>query len=617
MAHEDIGAAGPAPAPSRDLAGHLARTAPFTGLSRSRREELAAGMTERPVAAGEAVLVEGGAPGTALYLVRDGSFELLRDGRVVDVIGAGQLFGHPTLLTGYPPEFTVRAREDSTLLVVPGEEALDVLSRPEGVAFVAATLRDRLVRSLRVAHDERYVRTLPIAALVRGPALFCGPETPVAEAARRMSAAGAGAILVQLADGFGIVTNADLRDKVLARGAGADIPVSTIMTRPVLTVSTDALAPEASIAMLEAGVQHLPVLDGSRRVLGILSTGDLMALDEVSPFALRRTIAKARDEDEVVAAAGGLREAFLALLDARLEAPAITRVLTLQCDAMTVRLLELAQERLGRTPVPWAWLAVGSAGRAEMTVVSDQDNALAYADTEDQAVVEYFEKMARAVNDGLARCGFALDYSGVNALNPGWRLTESQWQKAFAACFASPDHSHLIRASIVFDFRQVAGELPVAPELAGLVRRASGRTGFIAAMAQTVTEVPSPLGFLRRLRGPIDIKKAALLPAANIARFHALANGVTSTTTLDRLRVLETSGAMDTQLVEALRHTFVSATEIRLRHHGDALRGGREPDDAIDTELLDPLTHAELQQGLRLIDSAQQLTQSFPLGLRR
>jgi CBS domain-containing protein len=136
-------------------------------------------------------------------------------------------------------------------------------------------------------------------------------------------------------------------------------------------------------------------------------------------------------------------------------------------------------------------------------------------------------------------------------------------------------------------------------------------------MAQTVIEVPSPLGFLRRLRGPIDIKKTALLPVANMARFHALANGVASTTTLDRLRALEATGAVDTQLVEALRHAFVSATGIRLRHHGDALRAGLRPDDAIDTELLDPLTHAELQQGLRLIDSAQQLTQSFPLGLRR
>jgi CBS domain-containing protein len=600
-----------------DLVTLLGRTSPFTGLAKATRERIVTASDLRTVPAGESVLVEGGAPGVTMYLVVDGAFELVRGGRVVDVITPGQLFGHPTLLTGYPPEFTVRAREDSALLAIPGEEALDVLSRPEGIAFVAATLRDRVARALSILREDRDARHVSVLSLARRPALFCTADTTVAEAARRMGSEGSGAMLVRLPDGLGIVTNADLRDKVVVAGVAADAPVSAIMTVPVLTVRADALAQEASIEMLEAGVQHMPVTDQGGRVLGVVSSADLMTLDEMSPFAVRRALSRARNAEELIATAGRLPEIFLSLLDAHLEPTAITRVLTLQTDVVTTRLLELVQERLGPAPLPYAWLALGSMARGELTMVSDQDNALAYVDPDDPVAAAYFASLASETNAGLARCGFALDYSGVNAQNDVWRLSESQWHKAFADCFAAPDHSHLIRASIVFDLRHVHGDLPVAEQLAALMQDASRRTGFVAAMARTVIEVPSPLGFLRRLRGPIDIKRTGLLPLANIARFHALANGVKAVSTLDRLTTLERMGALDPPLAESLQRAFVRTTAIRLEHHAEALRAGRRPDDAIDTALLDPLSHAELQQALRLIDSAQQLTQSFPLGLRQ
>lgn len=595
----------------------LARTPPFTGLTRRARERLAATMEQRQVGVGEKILVEQGAPGIELYVVRAGALELVRQGHVIDVLTGGQVFGHPTLLTGLPPEFTVRAREASTLYVIPGEEALDLLGRPEGVAFVARTLRERLTRAVRSVYDEQATRGVPVSSLIQRSPLFCDPELTIRQAAGRMSQNGVTYALVETRDGLGIVTNTDLRDKVLAGDRSPEAPIATIASTPVKTVRAETLAPEASIEMLAAGVEHLPVVDAGGRVVGVISAGNLMALDEVSPFALQRQISRAHDEDELAAAAALLPRVFLALLDSHLDALTVTRVLTLQADAMTSRLVELSIARHGPPPAAFAWLGLGSVARGEMALSSDQDNALAYGDSDDPAVLAYFARLATEVNEGLDRCGFALDYSGVNALNVGWRLPLSQWLQAFRDCFASPDHSHLIRASIVFDFRQVIGDLDIVGPLRELMRGAARRHGFIAAMSTTVTEVASPLvGFRRRLRGPIDIKKRGLLPIVNMARFQSLANGVSISGTLDRLAALQAMQALDAELADALRRAFVRITTLRLTHQGDEVRAGRRPNDAVDTTLLDPLTHAELQEALRIIDSAQQLVQSFPLGMR-
>ena len=136
-------------------------------------------------------------------------------------------------------------------------------------------------------------------------------------------------------DGLGIVTDVDLREKVVAGGVSRDAPVSAIMSAPVHTIGADTLAAEASVTMLTFGVSHLPVLAHDGTVVGMVSAGDLMSLEARNPFALRRALHQAGDEDELVAAAGDIPELFVDLVDARLDAPLICRVLTILHDSLT------------------------------------------------------------------------------------------------------------------------------------------------------------------------------------------------------------------------------------------------------------------------------------------
>ena len=583
-----------------ERAEFLANHEPFRGLGRDELARVAASLVERVVPAGEMVLVESGLPGTELYVVHDGAFELTHKQAVVAILTSGEVFGHPTLLTGLPPEFSIQARQDSTLYVISKEVALDVLSRPAGVRFVAGSLRERLLDAARTMRALPDVVTRPVASLIRSTPLFCDSHATVREAAKLMEAEKRSALLVRTREGLGIVTDVDLRNKVLAHGLSPETPVSTIMTQPVKTVSAEALAPEAAIEMMAAGVDFLPVVDADGTVVGILSASNLMTLDARSPFALRRTIHNARTLEDVVTAAADVPQLFVDLMASHLDAPAMTRVLTLLHDAMTQRLLELAVDQRGEPPVGYAWLAFGSAARSELNLVSDQDNGLAYDDTDgDPSVDDYFRLLAQDVNEGLRRCGFALDPHGTVARNWQWRLSLSKWGAVFTRSLEGKDVNRLARASVAFDFRQIAGDLPVARTLTDIVREAPKHGAFMNGLAALGTKNPSALTLLQRLPSHIDIKKEALQPIQNLTRYHAFARGITAHTTLERLVAIREAGGLTAESEQLLREALVSMMHLQLRHHAHALRAGQRPANIIDTATLRPLTRVALHEALR------------------
>jgi len=151
--------------------------------------------------------------------------------------------------------------------------------------------------------------------------------------------------------------------------------------------------------------------------------------------------------------------AVLAVQRAGVPARDIGRVLSLQHDALVTRLIDFSLSRHGPAPVAWAWLDLGSAARREFTLSSDQDNALAYAEPgpgSESEIDDYFARLGREVNEGLARCGFGVDDNGVLAGNRLWRMSKAQWLRTFDECLRAPDESRLIRASVAFDFRRQA-----------------------------------------------------------------------------------------------------------------------------------------------------------------
>ncbi len=552
--------------------------------------------------------MEDGTPSDGLYVVRSGSMELAHGDQVVVVLEPGEAFGHPSLLTGLAPAFTVRAREPSVCLVLPRDPALRALGHPDGTRFVAATLREWMVRTGHVAHGLPELTTTKLAALITKPPLSVDASATVGETARRMSEAGVGAALVQTADGLGVVDDADLRARILATGQGPEAPLRAALRPSVLTLSADQMAGEALVAMFEAGVREVCVLDPGGAPLGLISAQELLRAEH-DPFVLQHQLARAPDEAALAEAArSGLPHMLVALVDAGLDAGAIARVLSAQCDAATTRLLDFAFERHGPAPAPWAWLALGSVARREMTLASDQDNAFAYAAGGGPEADAYFAALTADVNAGLAACGFGPDRGDVLARDPHWRMTDERWVAVLRECLEHPDRSGLVRAAVSFDFRHVAGGLSVVAPLVAVIRDAPSHPDFLRRLARTATDVAVPLPprtRLRRAPATIDLKRGAVLPIANLARLHALSAGVTISSTLDRLVAAERLGALPGADATALREAFLIVSGLRMRHHADAVRAGGTPDNAIEPAALPPLARAELHSALRAIADAQ------------
>ena len=570
--------------------------------------EVAAAATVRAYAPGEAALVEDGAPADSLYVVASGAMDLVHADQVVDVLGPGQLFGHPSLLTGLAPTFTVRAREQATCLLLPRAAAMRAFAHPAGAEYLASSLRRRLVRTGHTTHGLPELSMTRLGALVHRPPVFVGVDASIREAASAMTAAHATAALVETRHGVGIVTDRDLRERALAAGHAPDDPV-TVAVRHAPLAPADRTASEALVDLLDSDWRELCVTGPDGRIVGLLSVEDIVG-GEHSPFALRRAIGRARDPDELVATmTAGMPRLLASLLSAGLAPADVSRALAVQSDTATLRLIDFAFERHGPAPVPWAWLALGSVARRELTLASDQDNALAYADEGGPEADAFFARVAADVNEGLARSGMGADHAEVLARDPRWRMSQSRWQAVFEECLVHPDRSHLVRAAVSFDFRHVGGGLDIVPPLVAVVRDARNHQGFISRLARTATDWKVPLGFRGQVTtdddGRIDLKTGGALPIANLARLHAFAAGITISGTVERLVAAQETGRLDADTATALREAFETVSRIRLEHHAECLASGRPADNRIDPRSLPPLRRAGLREALRAVASAQ------------
>ena len=314
------------------------------GLTRGCCSELTAGAERRELRAGEVVLVEDGEPAAGLWMIHTGSFELVHQGAVISVLEADECFGHPSLLTGLAPAFTVRAREPSRCVWFGADAARRLLGTEAGVAYVAGSMRERLTQAGQTVHALRDVGTTPVSAIMR-PAVFCAPDEPVRSAIEKLGH-GASALLVNLdGDQLGIVTDADIRAQVAAGSIALDAPLSRVARTPVVTVPVGQLAVEATVDMLAAGraahARRRARPDPRDAFGGGPARARRPGPDRPAPYHPRRPLMPPVLER----AASHLPQLFLTLSRAGVPSRDLGRVLSLQHDAIVARLIEFAISR--------------------------------------------------------------------------------------------------------------------------------------------------------------------------------------------------------------------------------------------------------------------------------
>jgi CBS domain-containing protein len=616
--------------PGQGIAEFLGSRPPFDAVGAQDLTRVAAVTGTEAVPRGKTIFSQGAGPVEYLWMVRAGSVEVLHDGRILDLLGPGELFGQASMLSGLPTGFEARAAEDTVCYRIPADVVRPLLARPDVLRFVA-----RSIVSLRApATSDPGPADLgqrPVAALIRTPPLLCPASEPIREAAQRMTAQGASAVLVRAGGRLGIVTDSDFRSRVVAAGVSPDAPVSAVMTEPAYAVTADRPAGEVLLDMLERNVHHVPVLSAAGQVLGVVDDGDLMSAQARQPFLLRRAIALAASPGDLAAAAAGLDPMIVALRDARVAAEQVAAVRSVVLDALTRRLAELAVGGAGDPPAPFTWFALGSVARREAVPSSDVDSALAWpdADAPDAAVGEYVAGVARAVEDGLRACGLRPDSHGASAANPLFARSLASWRAAARRLAEDPTQQQaLILVSVLTDSRPVWDSGGLGGAVADALWEARSQldqADLRRLLARYALSFRPPTGFWREFvvehsgerRGQLDLKHGGLIPIVDLARWAGMGAGVTSASTPERLRAAEAAGTLDGTEVSTLLEAFGFIFSLRLDHQVEQVRRGEAPDDFIDPKQLNPLARSYLREAFRAVASVQAgLAAELSLGVR-
>ena len=336
-----------------EIADFLAAHPPFNALDRAEVERAAADVEVEFHTAGTLIFTQGTESNPYLRVVRTGEVEIVHDGRVLDQVGPGEMFGHASMLSGLPTGFAARAAEDTLVYRIPREVAQDVLGSPEGLRYVVrALLSDPYgVRSLPVVDPRQDQLRQPVGTILRGEPVVCSADEPIRDVAARMVAAGVSSAVVKLPGLLGILTDRDLRARVVAAGRSLDAPVSDAMTSPAFTVPAERPAGDVLMEMLDRGIHHVPIVGATGGVLGVVEVADLVSVETRSWFALRQTIARAPTQSDVVEAGRELRPMVVAMHGANGPALEIMAVFSTLADALTRRLIELSVEETS-APLP-------------------------------------------------------------------------------------------------------------------------------------------------------------------------------------------------------------------------------------------------------------------------
>jgi CBS domain-containing protein len=616
-----------------DITGFLGSHPPFDAVGAGELARVAAVTEVEKFLAGKTIFSQGTAPVGYLRMIRAGSVEIIHNGQVLDLLGPGELFGHAPMLSGLPTGFEARAAEDTVCYRIPADVIGPLLANPDFLKFIARSI----VGDRGAAGPERETPADPVqrrvATLIRTPPLLCRSDEPIRDVAKRMTAEAASAALVQSGGTLGIVTDRDLRSRVVAAGTNPDALVSAIMTTPVYTVRADSLGGDVLLDMLDRGVHHVPVLSTAGQIMGVVDSDDLVAAEARKPFLLRRAIDLATSAEDLAAVSAGLDPMIIALHDAQVAAEHVAAIRSVVLDALTRRLIELAVASAGDPPAPFTWFALGSLARRETVPSSDVDSALAWQDSGDDAAAgTYLERVARTVEDGLRACGIKPDARGASASSPLFARSLSAWRTAVRELSENPTRENaLILVSLIADSRPLwgsgtgAGALTAGVSVADTLWQGRARPDLLRLLAQLALSFHPPTGFLRDFvvehsgerRGQLDIKHGGLIPIVDLARWAGMAAGATGCSTVERLRAAEAAGTLEGADARTLIEAFVFISSLRLDHQAGQLRRGEPPDDFIDPKTLNPLARSYLREAFRAVASVQTgLATELSLGVR-
>ncbi|MDO8862553.1 DUF294 nucleotidyltransferase-like domain-containing protein [Haliea sp. E1-2-M8] len=594
------------------VADFLRRTLPFQDLPAAELEQVLAALRISYHVHGSTLLAD--APEQGLRILRSGAVDLRdRDNTLLDRLGEGESF-HLGGLNAGGDEVRAIVIEDALLYLLPDAAYQRLRQRNRPFDRYFSSQRSRRLR--RAARYQPAPNTLlqDLRGCMSTDLLTVTPGDSLQTVARAMTARRVSSALVLEGDRLqGIVTDRDLRTRCVAEALPVSTSIAAVMTPAPETIDADSTLFDATLQMTRRGYHHLPVTEDGR-LTGMITSSDLILARQDDPVYLVQHISRQDGAEGIRDLLAGLPQLVLQWHQAGMRAQQVGRILTAITDAVTVRLIQLAEAELGPAPAAWCWTAFGSQGRAEQLLGADQDNGMILADDARPEHAPWFAALAHKVCDGLDLCGYPYCQGEVMATTDSWRQPLAQWRETVRRWTDTPTPAAVMRVSIFFDLRAVYGDAGLCAALQDeMLHRASRNSIFLAALAANALDRRPPLGIFRRFvierdgehRDAADLKKRGVMPLTDIVRLHALAHCVTAVNTEERLQTLASERHLTIGDSRNLADALHCIQQQRLQQQCQQVLRGAEPDNFLNPRGLPTMAREQLRDAFTIIDQAQ------------
>jgi CBS domain-containing protein len=574
-----------------------------------------------------------------IYILKEGTaerfYEAIDKNIITDALHEGEIFGGISILLNESVAIrSLEIQDNTSFYTFPKNVFISLCDKYEDFKYYFTNIfgkrmLDKTYSSLIAKKRSDKELSLQffsnsISSVIRRNVLFCSANNSIKDAAILMKQHRCGSILIKQSGRFiGITTDQDFRNKVVADELKISNPISDIMSSPLISIQEHSSVFEAFIKIVKAEIKHLAVINNENDAIGVISNSDLINAQGKLPFLFIKEINKAVSYKEISKKQKQLPQSISTLINEGAKAQNINNFVTAITDAILEKLITFAIDELGPPPVKFAFMVMGSEGRKEQTLKTDQDNAIIFEDVNEEeleSVNAYFLKLGEHVCNMLDKTGYDFCKGNIMAKNPKWCQPVSIWKKYFKEWIYNASPEALLQISIFFDFRLGYGDSNLVNELRQYLFDILGNgKGFFKYMAANTTHFRLPIGFFGNFiveskgefKNTFDIKKPMML-VVDFARIYALQNKISATNTMERLELLYKKNVISEADYNDISHSYSYMMNLRfINQINGIINEGAEPNNNINPKTLSRIEQQTLKEIFKKIETRTKLQQDF------
>ncbi|MFD3397818.1 putative nucleotidyltransferase substrate binding domain-containing protein [Alteromonas macleodii] len=548
---------------------------------------------------------------SSLFLIQNGQFSVQDSDAPLRHLSEGDYFGYTNIME--KRNFSLSISVDSPGLVYCFEaSAVTPLFELPAIRNFFDGLRNNALQNHAISDSNSMWLYKGLEDVINKSPVSVDVETSITVAAQIMTNQKVSSLLVTREDKLiGIITDRDLRSRVVAASLDTHLPVSQIMTTNPAQITENRTLFDALALMTERNIHHLPVIDQQTLVpLGMVTASDIIRHQRGNVLFIIGELSKAENLYELTRLSWQLPHYFSAHAKKAGDYDIAGKILSQATDIMTRKLIGFFQQANGKAPMMFAWLVYGSQAREDQTMGSDQDNGLLLAERPSETQAEYFAKMADYVCNGLAKCGIKLCDGNIMASNPKLRLSLEEAIEEAKRWVKAPTKDAIMHFNIFLDVRCAAGDISLFKQLQRQRAPLMKQNMFLAALTRNSNEISVPLSMFqkfiyekgRKEKDVIDLKTRAVALINNIARIYALADGVTLPNTLARLDALSENSQLSKKDATNLRDIWLFLNRLRWRHQLE----NKVTDNRVSVSSLSSIEKHQLKAAFKAIERTNQ-----------